>query len=450
MDNWYTKYEDDRQPERIARAPPQLSTHPSPSVAVAGTTQTNHGIQSDLFVPTPVTPSNNITVIVNVFDKDNASQVLNVLPDLIHVSSSSRHGGSSAMAVTRSSVVPFSTHTTPIISASLPGRPSQYVFPVFSAPPQRTWPRDKKRRGSPGIGSGSKRRRTEAIEVSDDMPSSAKQVREMDMERHQSPRDMLLAPEVPRQTRVQGAPRRIIKRSESEAIRDAEEIVHSYSAPDNDLDYAAIPGEFSRAYEAPQCEQSPHHEYPNRRGASSNVRLLNAILEDIKITFFCHLVTTEATDPGAANPRAVERSLATDPAVGPNNGSGHVNLNPSLSNIQLTLYVASPALAPPTRIPQHRAVTEIGPSQQLPPPVATRCATNELRFQQGAPIPTTPRYSQTQRVARPTPPLPRTATPSAHQTTGRLRPVAQWSGTHRGDNLNEESESDSTDEDTYA
>ncbi|KAI0655594.1 hypothetical protein C8Q70DRAFT_1018741 [Cubamyces menziesii] len=148
--------------------------------------------------------------------------------------------------------------------------------------------------------------------------------------------------------------------------------------------------------------------------------------------------------------RQVERSLATDPAVGPNNGSGHVNLNPSLSNIQLTLYVASPALAPPTRIPQHRAVTEIGPSQQLPPPVATRCATNELRFQQGAPIPTTPRYSQTQRVARPTPPLPRTATPSAHQTTGRLRPVAQWSGTHRGDNLNEESESDSTDEDTYA
>ena len=187
-----------------------------------------------------VTSSNNMTVIVNVFDKDNASQVLNALPDLIHASSSSRHGGSSTMAATRSSVVPFSTHSAPIISASLPGRPSQYVFPVFSAPPQRTWPRDKKRRGSPGIGSESKRRRTEAIEVSDDMQSSAKQVRDMDMERRQSPRDMLLAPEVPRQTRVQGAPRRIIKRSESEAICDAEEIVHSYRAPDNDLGKSVV------------------------------------------------------------------------------------------------------------------------------------------------------------------------------------------------------------------
>lgn len=147
--------------------------------------------------------------------------------------------------------------------------------------------------------------------------------------------------------------------------------------------------------------------------------------------------------------RQVERSLAPELAVGPNNGSGHVNLNPSPSYTQHTLHAASPALAPATHILQHRVVTEIGPPQQLPPSAATRSATNELRFHQGAPIPTTPRHSQTQRVARPTPPLPRTATPSAPQTTGRLRPVAQWSGTHRGDNLNEESESDSTEEDTY-
>ncbi|KAI0351426.1 hypothetical protein OH77DRAFT_936792 [Trametes cingulata] len=72
----------------------------------------NHANRRHVLLPAPlVHPTNNVTVVVNVFDKDGAKQVLNTLPNIV----SSSHPGAAKF-----SVAPVLSHAAPSYSMPAP------------------------------------------------------------------------------------------------------------------------------------------------------------------------------------------------------------------------------------------------------------------------------------------------------------------------------------------
>ncbi|KAI0373816.1 hypothetical protein BV20DRAFT_677500 [Pilatotrama ljubarskyi] len=113
-------------------------------------------------LPTPlVHPTNNVTVVVNVFDKEGAKQVLNTLPNIV----SSSHPGAASHRLSGVPTIPRTVMSYPIPRYS--DRPAYY--PRAPSPP---WKHNGKRKYECTVPSGSddaKRRREERIvEVAED------------------------------------------------------------------------------------------------------------------------------------------------------------------------------------------------------------------------------------------------------------------------------------------
>lgn len=198
------------------------------SNALVPASQANRPIAFPIIPTTLASQGNNVTIIVNVFDKDDANQMLNTLPNLVRSST-----GSAYPAVAVNSNMPYLMPAPPLRSSTTQETSDSGSCSTSSRSTTAHWADNRKRYADPSAPIAvEKRRRFEVIEVVDDadpLPEGSYKQEEPEpdgsLRRRFAPdiEDAMMS-----MSCLSQPPRVVVKRSESEVARRDEEDIERY------------------------------------------------------------------------------------------------------------------------------------------------------------------------------------------------------------------------------